>query len=102
MKKNDNFINLEFLNDIQSYLKDKPVIKGYLFGSYARGDANESSDIDLLLELDYSKIIGWSFFAMEKELSILLGKKVDILTTESVSKFISESINKDKRLIYER
>jgi predicted nucleotidyltransferase len=34
---------------VADYFKDKPVKKVYLFGSYARGEANENSDVDLLL-----------------------------------------------------
>ena len=43
---------------IKSYLTDKPVKEAYLFGSYVRGDADATSDIDILVELDYSKPIG--------------------------------------------
>lgn len=35
---------------LQGYFKDKPVLKVYLFGSYARGEADEDSDVDLLKE----------------------------------------------------
>lgn len=35
--------------------KDKPVKKGYLFGSYARGEAKEGSDVDLIVEYDDSR-----------------------------------------------
>ena len=41
----------------QRYFKDKPVKKVYLFGSYARGDAQENSDMDILVELDYKRKI---------------------------------------------
>ena len=37
---------------VQDYFKDKPVNKVYLFGSYARGDAGEDSDVDLIVEID--------------------------------------------------
>lgn len=35
---------------VTDYFKDKPVKRVYLFGSYARGDADENSDVDLLVE----------------------------------------------------
>lgn len=56
---------------VQDYFKDKPVNKVYLFGSYARGDADENSDVDLLVELDYSKHIGFSFYEWNDELKIV-------------------------------
>lgn len=36
---------------VTDYFKDKPVKKVYLFGSYARGEADEESDVDLTFEL---------------------------------------------------
>lgn len=46
---------------IKNYFRDKPVLKAYLFGSFARNEANEKSDVDILVELDYSHPIGLEF-----------------------------------------
>lgn len=43
---------------IKNYFADKPVLKAYLFGSYSRNEADKDSDIDILVDLDYSKHIG--------------------------------------------
>jgi uncharacterized protein len=40
---------------VTDYFKDKPVKRVYLFGSYARGQASEDSDVDLLIEYDDTK-----------------------------------------------
>lgn len=40
---------------IKTYFKTKPVLKAYLFGSYVRGQADSNSDIDILVDLDYSE-----------------------------------------------
>ena len=40
---------------VQDYFKDKPVKKVFLFGSYARNEAEENSDVDLLVDLDRTK-----------------------------------------------
>lgn len=40
---------------LENYFKNKPVLKAYVFGSFARGENDQNSDIDLLLELDYSR-----------------------------------------------
>lgn len=87
---------------LTQYFIDKPVVRAYLFGSYARNEMSESSDVDILLELDYSKRIGLLFFRMWEEIQELLDKKVDLITTESISKYIKERVEKDKVLIYER
>lgn len=84
------------------YFRSKPVIKAYLFGSSARGDENDQSDVDILLELDYSKPIGLEFVQMQLDLQELLHKKVDLLTTKSISKYLQPFIDQDKILIYER
>lgn len=89
-------------NVVQNYFKDKPVNKVYLFGSYARGDADEKSDVDLLVELDYSKHIGFSFFGWKDELKNYFNKKVDVVSEKGLSEFIGPFILKDKNLVYEK
>ena len=89
-------------NLLQQYFADKPVKKAYLFGSYARNTAVKgASDIDILLELDYSKPIGMKFFSFQRELEDLLHNKVDVVASDSLSKYVQPYIEKDKILIYE-
>ena len=87
---------------IREYFKKQPVLKAYLFGSYARGEADAESDIDLLVDLDYSQNIGLHFFGMPLELEEILHRKVDVVSSEGVSEFIQPFIEKDKKLIYAR
>jgi uncharacterized protein len=87
---------------LKKYFSGKPVKKAYLFGSYARNTAVKgSSDIDILLELDYSTPIGMKFFSFQRELEALLNNKVDVLTSDGISKYVLPYIEKDKILIYE-
>ena len=88
------------IEQIRTYLKDKPIIKAYLFGSYVRGEANEQSDIDLLVELDYTQKIGLKFVQWQLDLEDLLQKKVDLISENGVSKYIKPIIDKEKILIY--
>ena len=46
---------------IKDYFTNKPVLKAYLFGSYSRREAGKDSDIDILVDLDYSRHIGLGF-----------------------------------------
>ena len=87
---------------IQNYFKDKPVLKAYLFGSFARGDANSRSDYDILVELDYSKRIGLRYIQMQLDLTNLLEKKVDLVSERALSRHIRPFVDKEKYLIYER
>lgn len=95
-------ISKTFTTKIRNYFRDKPVLKAYIFGSYSRADADENSDIDILVELDYSRPIGLEFIGMQLDLQDLLNRKVDLLTEKAVSKYIKPYIDKDKILVYEK
>ena len=87
---------------LSGYFKDKPVNKVWLFGSYARGEENTDSDIDLMIDLDHSQPVGLKFFGMWNDLESLLGRDVDLVTEEGLADYARESCNRDKILIYER
>jgi uncharacterized protein len=87
---------------ISDYFQNKPVLKAYLFGSYVRGEANEQSDVDILIELDYSQSIGLAFVEMQLDLRNMLSRKVDLVSERGLSKFIKPFIEKEKELIYAR
>lgn len=92
----------EYSEKIANFLRNKPVKRAFLFGSAARDEEDEQSDLDILVELDYSQPIGLGFIRMKLELQDLLKRKVDILTSNSVSKYIQPFIDSDKILIYEK
>lgn len=97
MKLNKSKIEL-----ITNYFKTKPVLKAYLFGSYARTDADVKSDIDILVDLDYSQKIGLQFIQMKIDLENLLGKKVDLVSSNGLSEYVKPYIEREKQLIYAR
>jgi len=87
---------------IANYFATQPVIKVWVFGSFSRGEERTDSDIDILVALDKDQHIGLKFFGMRNELSELLGREVDLATESSLLPFAKESVERDKRLIYER
>jgi len=87
---------------VKDYFSGQPVIKAYLFGSFSRNEADQNSDIDILVDLDYSKHIGLGFVTMQAELQQKLHKKIDLVSSKAVSKYIKPFIERDKVLIYER
>ncbi|MFZ4412838.1 MAG: nucleotidyltransferase family protein [Bacteroidales bacterium] len=87
---------------LQLYFETAPVLKAYLFGSYSRGEATVSSDIDILLDLDYSDHIGLRFIQMKLDLEALLSVQIDLVSSNGISEFIQPYIESEKELIYER
>lgn len=87
---------------LQHYFSVRPVKKAYLFGSYARKEANKNSDLDILVELDHSSPIGMKFFGYQVEIEELLKLKIDLVSEEGLSKYVRSLVDRDKVLIYER
>lgn len=87
---------------IADYFKTKPVLKAWLFGSYSRGEEEPDSDVDILIVLDHSQPVGLEFFGMYEDLKDLLGRNVDLVTERSLAPFARESVERDRKLIYER
>jgi hypothetical protein len=95
-------LTTEEIKTITDYFRNMPVLRAFLFGSFSREDALADSDVDILVELDYSKHIGLGFVKMKLDLEEKLHKKIDLVSSNSISKHILPFINNDKKLIYER
>ena len=87
---------------VSEYLKNKPVKKVWLFGSYARGEADDKSDIDVVVDLDYSDQIGIDYFNWFQDLQDVLDKKVDVLSKKYINKRLRPFIEKEMVLMYEK
>lgn len=87
---------------VAAYFANQPVLKAWLFGSFARGEETPLSDVDILVVLDRSKPIGLKFFGMWNDLEKLLDRDVDLVEEGMLLPFAVESANRDKILIYER
>ena len=72
-----------------------------LFGSYARGEATDDSDVDLLL--DWSGISsGWAIGGLYADLCEALGKELDMVTTTGAEEAFLSRIRTDEVRLYER
>ncbi len=89
---------------IADYFKTQPVLKAWLFGSYARGEETPQSDVDILFVPDYSgkPFTLFTMGGMYMDLKELLGKEVDLVVEGSLRPYAAETANRDKKLIYER
>lgn len=70
-----------------------------LFGSYARGEADEASDIDILL--DKGAIKGMQVLDFQDELARRLNRAVDVVTTAGASERFLKKIGQDEVVLYE-
>ncbi len=85
---------------VAEFCKQHHVIKLALFGSVLREDFRPDSDIDVLVEFEKGKVPGLAFFGMQDELSKLIGRKVDLHTPKSLSKYYREQVLKEAQTVY--
>jgi len=72
------------------------------FGSVLRDDFRPDSDVDVLVEFEPGCVPGLAFFAMEQELSEILGRRVDLNTPQFVSPYIRERVLAEAEAQYEQ
>ncbi len=80
-------INKDFLRS----LKIKSI---YLFGSYARNEQTDKSDVDLIVEFDVVPSL-FEFIRVQRELSNLLGIKVDLVIKDSLKPRVAKTALKE-------
>lgn len=79
-------------------LASNGVRRASLFGSVARGEGGENSDIDLLVELDNDRTL-LDLVEIKLELEELLNRKVDVVTYDSLNPYLRERILKEQIVI---
>lgn len=84
-----------------SLLCERGAKKIEIFGSVARGEERVTSDIDILVEFDGSPSL-LDVVRIEREVSEEIGKKLDLVTKDSLGPYIRDKILKEAILIYER
>ena len=70
-----------------------------VFGSMARGEATELSDIDLLVKFSKRKSL-LEIVRLEREVSTALGRKVDLLTEGAISPYLRDRVKRELWVIY--
>ena len=96
-------MHMRTLSEIQSIVtqlaKQYGAERIYLFGSYARGDMTNSSDIDL--RIDKGNIRGFQLGGLLLDLEASLGVPVNLVPTPSLDKHFLDAIRDDEILLYE-
>jgi len=97
-------INLELLKnnkDIKNILEQYGVRYIAVFGSVAKATNAESSDLDLIVEFVGNRNL-FKMIELSQKLSEILGVKVDLVTKDSISKYLKDRIEQEKVVIYEK
>lgn len=91
----------EIKSTCQSVFSEYPIKYCILFGSYAKGNANEKSDVDLLIS---TEVTGLRFFGIAERLRNALHKKVDLLDLKQLTnnQDLLDEILKDGVKVYEQ
>jgi len=90
----------EIKSKITSTARQYGIQKAYLFGSYARGEAKNESDIDICIEKGKLRTL-FELSGFCQDLEETLGNKVDVVTTAGLSGDFKEQIGREMILIYE-
>ena len=87
---------------IADYFETQPVLRAWLFGSFARGEDTPLSDVDILVQFNEGGISLLKHAAMLDDLERMLDRPVDLVEDGTLRPRISDSVNRERNLIYER
>ena len=85
---------------IASFCWKHHINKLSLFGSVLRKDFRPDSDIDILVEFEKGHIPGFAFFALQSELSEIIGRKVDLHTPHFLSRYFRDQVLANSQVQY--
>jgi hypothetical protein len=80
------------LREHEAELRQLGVLHLYLFGSTARGEAGEDSDVDLFFDYERGKLGLFELMDVKEQTSRILGRKADIMTRDSLHKVLRSGI----------
>ena len=87
---------IQILQEHSELLEEFPIKSLSVFGSYARGEANPDSDVDILVEFHPDACVGYFAFArLQKKLSDIIQKPVDLVAPDALHKAMKKQILED-------
>ena len=89
-------------DEIATFCRRHHIRELALFGSVLRDDFGPDSDVDVLVEFEPEHIPGLAFFAMQDELSLILGRTVDLNTRQFVSPRFRQQVETESEIIYDQ
>jgi len=88
----------EIKGKVLPILRRYDVVRAAIFGSFVRGEMKEGSDIDILVEFEGEKSL-LDLAGLKIELEELLGRKVDVLTYNSLHPLLKDKILNEQKII---
>lgn len=85
---------------IAEFCRQHHIQKLMLFGSVLRDDFSPSSDVDVLVEFESGFTPGLAFFSMQEELSLLLGRIVNLNTPSCLSRYFRNEVLHEAEVLY--
>lgn len=85
---------------ISAFCRRHHIRRLMLFGSVLRDDFRPDSDIDILVEFEPDCTPGLAFFAMQEELSDLMGRRVDLNTPRCLSRHFRDEVLREAEVLY--
>jgi len=85
---------------IEAFCRRHHIRKLALFGSVLRDDFTPESDLDVLVEFEPGHTPGLAFFAMQRELSAILGRKVEVNTAKGLSPYFRQEVLAEAEILY--
>lgn len=86
--------------EITDFCRRHHIRRLSLFGSVLRDDFGPESDVDILVEFEPGHVPGLAFFAMEAELSNVIGRKVDLNTPGFLSRYFRDRVLAEAEVQY--
>lgn len=93
---------IEIQQIIAEYFKTQPVLRAWIFGSYARGEESQLSDVDVLVEYEQEGVSILKHASIICDLERLLDKPIDLVQMKLLRPNVRERVKEDLKLIYER
>ena len=87
---------------IAAFCRRHHIKKLSLFGSVLRQDFRPDSDIDVLVEFERGHFPGLSFFSMQRELSEIFGRKVELHTPNFLSHHFRDRVLQEAEVQYDQ
>ena len=87
-------------NGLADFCRRHHIRKLSFFGSVLRDDFGVDSDVDVLVEFEPGHVPGFAFVGLQMELSELLGRRVDLHTPQSLSRYFRDEVMREAQVQY--